>query len=90
MKLTDPFTTHKSITRMRLPALNVEAEQPSTRLYGVITQITTASLQNKLQILANYILSYSIFVSSLLKEVDVTWQIGSLSPASSLSTSRVN
>jgi len=75
---------------MRLSALNVEAEPPPTRLYDVIMQITTISLENKLQILANYVLSYSILVSSLLEAFDVTWQIGRMSPASSLSTSRMN
>jgi len=85
-----PFTGHKCTTRMRLSALNVEAEQPPTRLYDVITQITTIFHQNKLQILANYIFSSSILVSSLLEVFDVTWQIGRMSPASSLSTSRVN
>jgi len=58
---------------MRLSALNVEAEQLCTTVYDVITQITATSLQNKLQILANYILSYSILVSSLLEWVDVKW-----------------
>lgn len=75
---------------MRLCALNVEAEQPSTRMYDVIKQITKISLQNELQILANFIISFSILVSTLLEGVDETWQTGRMSPASSLSTSRVN
>jgi len=75
---------------MRLTALNVQAEQPPTRLYDVIMQITTISLENKLQILANYVFSYSILVSSLLEGFNVTWQIGRISTASSLSTSTMN